>query len=532
MPPKIKQLAAGLDKEINIFEPGPKFIGIDIGSKLVKIALIKEAPIGTRLLSIAIAEIPPQNQAQPEEDPQNRINKAIKNALKQLKINVKNVCTIINAPSVNIKNLTLPNMPEDELRESVRWEMEQKINFPLDEATTDFLVSGEKISAGAKNLELEVIAAKTEELKNHIQIYTQNQLTVQSINIPAFCLWNAFQKSNQWKEEDTTALIDIGAKKTAIYIFNNDTIKFTREILFGGDTITNKIMQDMNISRPEAEEAKIEYGLEENSIYMPSIASTVKQLISEIDRSFGYYKAQFHIERIDRLVIYGGTSQLIDLDKFLSAGLGLLAEPGNPFNGLLFEQRSFTNTEELKSFFATALGAAINSGDVKKINLLPAEFRKDPKLQLRKTLLKVIPALIIIGLIFIYTSIVNKEKVLAEKKVAHEEIIESWKTNKDFEKKLKFLNSIKVTQQNFLDIFNGISEVIPEGVWLDSIDIERSAKKLTLKGAAQSNILVIEFARKLESLNLFSNVKPPELVEERGEKEIPYIYFSIVISNK
>jgi len=531
MAPKIKQITSQLDQEINLFEPGQKLMGIDIGSTLIKIAVIKEAPVGTRLLGIGLAEISPPPPNETEEETKMRISLSLKEALSQVKSKAKKVCIIINTPSLTIKHISLPAMPEEELKESVKWEMEQNINFPINAATLDFLISGQTIRSGAKTLEMEVVAAKTEEIKKHIQIYLQNNLTVNSINVHSFCLWNAFQKSNQWKENDTIALLNLGARTSTINIFSNNILRFNREIFFGAETITAALAKELNIPPKEVNELINNYGLNDTSPQYERISKSLKQLVAQIDRSFGYYKAQFHIERIDRMVIYGGLSKLINLDKFLSEELGLYVEIGEPFNGLLFDQKSFANLNDFASFFSIAIGAAINSGIAKRINLLPAEFRTVKKEKLKKNLMKIVPLIVIGALIFIYVRLINKEKLLIREEKAKNDIISVWKNQQDLEKKIKFLDSIPATQLSWVKIFEGISSVIPEGVWLNSITLNEARKSLVLIGAGQSNILIIELVRKLESLPYFKSVKL-ESVGEITSGESTIINFRIRIGKR
>jgi len=528
---KIKQISSKLDKEINLFEPGQKLAGIDIGSTLIKIAVLKEAPVGTRLLSLALTKIPTPEEADGTESLEKRITIALHTALSQLKVKAQNVAIIINVPSLNIKNLALPQMPYNELKESVKWEMEQNIDYTAEEATIDFLTSGETIRAGAKNLELEVVSAKTEEIKEYMQRYGQYNLKIKSINVSPFCLWNVFQKSNQWKEDDTIALVDIGAKTTQINIFNNNILKFTREVFFGGDTITENLAQQQDISLAEAEEARTKYGLSDNSAYSEAITNILKELTSEIERSFGYYKGQFHIDRIDRLVLYGGASQLINLDKFLSEELSIFAEVGVPFNGLLFDHKSFVNLDEFTSFFTLAIGAAIVSGDAKKINLLPLEFRKDNKLAVKSFLIKFIPALSIFILFFLYVNIINVEKNLTKEKIEKEEILETWKSEQGLKAKLDFLDSLQTTKKSWVESLEGIRQAIPEQVWLNSFEINEKNKIVTLNGAAESNILVIEFVRKLEKSPYFTSVDLESVEEAAGQAKLR-IYFKITILKK
>ncbi len=531
MATKIKQITSQLDQEINLFEPGQKLMGIDIGSTLIKVAVIKEAPVGTRLLGIGMSEIPPPPPNETEEETNKRISLSLKEALSHVKSRAKKVCTIINTPSLNIKSISLPAMPEEELKESVKWEMEQNINFPINTATLDFLVSGETIRSGAKNFQLEVVAAKTEEIKKHLQIYTENKLTVASINIHSFCLWNVFQKANQWKEDDTIALLNLGAKTSTINIFSNNILRFNREIFFGAETITAAMAKELNMPIQEVKELINKYGLSDQSSHNEKMFESLKQLVAQIDRSFGYYKAQFHIERIDRLVIYGGLSKLPNIEKFLSEELGIFAEIGDPFNGLLFDQKSFATLKDFSGFFSLAIGAAINSGMAKHINLLPDEFRKDKKEKLKKNLIKIVPLIVIGALIFIYVNLINKEKMLVREEKAKNDIISVWKNQQELEKKIKFLDSIPAVQKSWIEIFRGISSVIPEGVWLDSITLDEAQKSLVLIGSGQSNILIIELVRKLESLTYFNSVKL-ESVGEITAEQSKIINFRIRIGKK
>ena len=120
MAPKIKQITSQLDQEINLFEPGQKLMGIDIGSTLIKVAVIKEAPVGTRLVGIGLSEIPAPPPNETDEETTARISASLKEALSQIKTKAKKACTIINTPSLNIKPISLPAMPEEELKESVK----------------------------------------------------------------------------------------------------------------------------------------------------------------------------------------------------------------------------------------------------------------------------------------------------------------------------------------------------------------------------------------------------------------------------
>ena len=526
---RVKQTHARLHNEIDMFEPGERLAGIDVGSSLVKIVVIKEAPIGTRLLGAGVAEIQPPSPGQAEQTLTQRRVDAIQNALAQIKVPVKKVHTIISAPSVTVKNISLPAMPEAELRESVKWEMEQNITYPLAEASLDFLKSGETIRAGTKNFELEVVSAQKKDIEEHLTFYQSIPLNVTAVTIPTFCLWNIFQKSNQWKESDTIALLDVGARSTRIMVFHNTILRFSREIYYGENSLIEALQTASGMDLETARRTLVDFGVKENSAHYECLSQNLQTLVSEVDRSFGYYKAQFHIEKIDRLVVYGGLSRMVNFDRFLSEAVGVFAEMGNPFNGLLFEAKAFENFAEFSPYFAQAIGAALASGSAKRLNLLPWELRQQRTFDLKKLLIKTVPAVTAVAMLVGYAHITRTEKQLSKEQQEKEQIIKNWDAHIALVRKQEFLDSIRTTQDTWLTMLHGISISIPEDVWLHTCEFNTRTKRIQLSGVGQTNILVIEFVRNLEGLPQVASVQIQSTQEKDGGDDTSQIYFTITL---
>ncbi|MCM8813121.1 MAG: type IV pilus assembly protein PilM [Candidatus Omnitrophica bacterium] len=504
MAPKIKLTGKKLDTEINIFEPGKIVTGVDIGAQSVKIAVIKESPAGARLLGIGMAEIAAGAAG---EDRIAAVKAAVLAALKQIPGKPKALVTLLQAPSLTIKNLSLPAMPAEELRESVKWELEQNITFAIDQACIDFIKSGETVRAGAKNFDIEAVAMTREDVQEHLRVFVENNLPVSGVMVPALSLWNVFQKGNKWKEDDTIALIDVGALTTKITIYARNALRFTREVFIGADAITQALAQDTGLSMDEAEAAKCAQGLKEDGPYYVQTSAAVEQLAAELDRSFGFYKAQYHIEKIDRLVLYGGGASMIALDKFLTEKLGVFCEVGNPFDGILFAKDAYANFDEIKNFFAMAVGAALSGGAAKRVNLLPAELRRERTVDLKKIALRIVPAVLLVVLGGLFWWVIREERRLAAAQAQQELVIAAWKEQQQVRKKLRFFESTQAARAQTQAILEGISEKIPEGVYLNFIDFTAANNTVILDGEGSSNHRVIEFVKNLETIPAVVGVK-------------------------
>ena len=95
---------------------------------------------------------------------------AIKTAIKTGRIKSKRVIANIFKPSVTVKEAILPYMPDMDLGEAVKWEVEQSISFPIDVAVIDHLIRGEVTKAGVRNMEAEVVVVKRPLAMPHLQL--------------------------------------------------------------------------------------------------------------------------------------------------------------------------------------------------------------------------------------------------------------------------------------------------------------------------------------------------------------------------
>ena len=212
------------------------------------------------------------------------------------------------------------------------------------------------------------------------------------LGVGPFALWNLLSALGHFEKEGVIGLIDLGAEKTGIYLFQDGILQFSREVTPGGMDLTRAIMEGMDSDEEHhllydrAEKIKHEMGIPSKTFYEkngdPSsnrskipylVRPVLERLMAEIGRSFDYYRNQFHLERIDRLFLTGGGANIKNIATYLSETLGLPVEGLNPFDKILFDAKKIEAQllESRGSAFAIALGIALP--DRKRIELLPAK---------------------------------------------------------------------------------------------------------------------------------------------------------------
>ena len=89
-----------------------------------------------------------------------------------------------------------------------------------------------------------------------------------------------------------------------------------------------------------------------------ALALGTRPLVREISRSLEYYRSQSFARPIGKLVISGGTSLCVGIDRYLQQGLGIPVVMGDP-RGQLDDSGGLT--PDLAARAAVALGLALDA---------------------------------------------------------------------------------------------------------------------------------------------------------------------------
>jgi len=122
-------------------------------------------------------------------------------------------------------------------------------------------------------------------------------------------------------------IIDIGANHTCMIFYSGNTILFTVSMPISGEEITLKISQALNLTKEQAEKAKIICGLEKikaNGIIKDILADTTKNLITKIKEAIAFYENYFGQRGpLNQILLCGGGANIADLPKLMTEELKL-----------------------------------------------------------------------------------------------------------------------------------------------------------------------------------------------------------------
>lgn len=477
-------------------------IGLDIGSHSIKLVGLKTTSKGPFLTRVGVKSISPGKDS---EDVAHVID-ALKDLLKEVGVKPGKVSLVVSGSRVHIRRIIVPSMPRAELKEAVRWTIKEQLPFPIESARIDSYLVDEFVEENVKKLDLIVVACPNQLIDRTLSIAARAGLEPSHLDVAPFALWNALLMENRIGKEEAIAVVDLGAAKTGIHLFNGGVLQFSREVTPAGADITRAIMEgvgnegESHLLFERAERIKGEVGIPsetdpdeitDESIKRPKVTVLIRPVLErmavEIGRSLDYYKSQFNVDRIDRLLLTGGGANLKNIGPYLAAELRLPVELFNPLKELLFDSKKIAlqTLDETGCIFTVATGTALPGP--KRIELLPARRPFVDKTRMVKWIplfAPLITLLFFLGIVWNMDGQVAALQAERDSKMARVTAIETLRTKmtllKEKEGKLKqelsLFPSLIAVGVPHPEVLREVSRMIPSNVTLTQLEVQAGAK--------------------------------------------------------
>lgn len=160
------------------------------------------------------------------------------------------VCvTSIHPGRLSLRNISLPFSDEKKIRQTIAFEMETLIPYPIEDAVVDFTVTAR---AGDPETATGVLAAAVPKalIRERIGLLENHLPEVSAIDVDALPLASRLIRNGL---HDCVLLVDIGAEKSAGFLLDGGRIVNIRAYDFGGDAITAIIADAAGLPPAEAE---------------------------------------------------------------------------------------------------------------------------------------------------------------------------------------------------------------------------------------------------------------------------------------
>ena len=169
------------------------------------------------------------------------------------------------------------------------------------------------------------------------------------------------------QRDSVVVLLNARASAININVLHDGQSVFTRDLATGGNAFTEALQKELSLGFDEA--GQLKQGVPINGVTYddaePVIRAVTENLLMEIGKTFDFFRATAPSDRVDTIVLSGGTSRIPGFPEALAARFDTDVEQFDPFRRLAIDPAQVTGDRraEVGPLVAVAVGLALRRAD-------------------------------------------------------------------------------------------------------------------------------------------------------------------------
>lgn len=333
-------------------------VGLDIGSGLIKVAVVDHSKSQPELVRLAVAPLLADAIVEGEIMDPGIVSDAIRAALAEAGVTTKDVVTAVGGRDVIIKKIRIERVKESQARELMRWEAEQHVPFDMESVELDFQI----LDPDGTDPEMSVllVAAKRELVESKVRVLADAGLNAVAVGVDAFALHNAFELNHPEAMSGTVALMNIGHEVTNVNIVEDGIPILTRDSSTGTRRMREDLQRDRGLGSDEAD--ALLRGFDRSEHLDAVLEARGEEIAVGIERAVAFLASSSRSGgQLGSVYVCGGGSRAPGLIEVLGDRLRLPVQPANPLANLVVRDGAFGSlvTDEVAPLLMLPLGLAL-----------------------------------------------------------------------------------------------------------------------------------------------------------------------------
>lgn len=331
--------------------------GIEVGNAAVKAVRLEREGPGVRVADFVV--IPhPKVLTTPDLNIEEMLRISLGAFMQQKSL--EGAAVVVSVPGYDglARFAKLPPIPKKAIPQTVLFEANQQIPFPLDEVEWDYHLFA---SDDSPEYEVGIFAILKEKVAQRLGLYKELGLRPNAMALGPLAVYNAMMADRGLAApgQPVMAFLDIGTRATDLVVIQDGRC-WIRTFPIGGHTFTEAIVSAFKMPYGKAERYKAEAATHKHAKQlMHAMRPVFDDLLQEVQRSLGHHASLNPGKQISQVIGLGSTFRIPGLRKFLSDQLRIEVRRLEDFQTLKVEGAAAADFAGSAINLSTAVGLAL-----------------------------------------------------------------------------------------------------------------------------------------------------------------------------
>ena len=333
------------------------FFGLDIGTNAVRVVQLSRSGENWNLTHYGYAPVDSKISASDSPEAKRRLGEVILTAVGQSGIKTPNVAIGLPSSKTFTTIIDVPKVSEQELRATMKYQVDQYIPMAIDEAKVDWALLGDSLRVQNQYEVLLTSTAKAyaEERLEFIEGLGFNVIAEEPDPIAMV------RSLAPTGSQDARLVLDMGENSTDLAVVYGDTPRLVRAVPNGLNSLVRAAVQNLNVQDDQARQFILKFGLAPDRLdgqVLRAIDTVLDNFSSELVKSIKFFQTRYPNIQVSGILLSGFGAVIPQIDSYISSKVGVQAVTANPWQRVQVSQSDQQQLAPIAAEFATVVGLA------------------------------------------------------------------------------------------------------------------------------------------------------------------------------
>lgn len=342
---------------MKLFSSVGDFFALDIGTTAVRVVQLHPAGDRWGLVKYGAAPVDIKTATSDAAEDQRRLGEVIINLIGQTGLSARNVIVGIPSNKTFATVVDLPDLPQQELASTIKYQAEQFIPMQIDDVKLDWAVLGKSLRDSSK-VEVLLGSVSNKFSEARLDMIEGLGLNVVALEPDSLALARSLVPPTS---KDAYVIVDFGDFSTDIVIVLANAPRLIRSIPVGMQTLVKAAMQNLNVDANQATQFIMKFGLYPDRLegqILKSLDPTLEQFTAEITKSAKFFQSRYPNVPLASIILSGYTLSVPAFGEYIATKTGIPTVAGNAWGNVSYSGGLRDQLAQIAPQFAVAVGLA------------------------------------------------------------------------------------------------------------------------------------------------------------------------------